>query len=110
MAFYFVRLTDKPIHYLKENVRVRNIILTNEFDSPELVASIIHRMGFDAVKPGTSIMKTDDTVAVVQHIVIKLDKRPTLLDIERMNAAADKALFDATTVAKTNFDIRGNRI
>lgn len=110
MSFYYVRLADKPIHYLKEGVRFRNLILTNEFDSPELVASLIHRMGFDAAKPGTTVVKTSEAILVTQHIVIKMDKRPTIQELECMNAAADKALFDATLVAKTNFDAHGNRI
>ncbi|AQT25306.1 hypothetical protein PR1_26 [Providencia phage vB_PreS_PR1] len=110
MSFYFVRLADKPIHHFREDVRFRNLTITREFDSPELVASFIHHSGFNTINPGTTVLKTNSALSVVQRIVIQLDKRPTLKDIEHMNAAADKALFDAIMIAKTKYSTLGNKI
>lgn len=110
MPFYYVRLADKPVQFLTEKVRYRNIVLTNEFDSPELMYSLIDRMGFSKMPEGTKVIKTENLVTVVQKIIVKFDKQPTIKQLDILNAQADKALFDASLAAKTFFDVRGNEI
>lgn len=110
MPFYYMRLADQPIHNTDETARFRNMILTNTFDSPELMLSVMDRMGYTKMKEGTYVLRTKEGVSVIQKIVVKFDSKPTIKHLASLNAKADKALFDAKLAAKTLFGTNGEEI